>query len=224
MPPSALYAGSARCAECHREIYDVFMRSGHPYQLNKVVDGRSPAYPFSQVPDPPNSYTWNDISYVIGGYGWKARFMDRQGFIITDWITATDTLTDTQYLGQYNLANPLVGRDAGWVQYNPGRANMMYDCGACHTTGYRAQGNQDGLPGIAGTWAEPGIRCEACHGPGSLHAVDPFGFALQVERDSELCGECHPRDPVEQVEAKDGFIDHHEQYEELFQGQHITIN
>ena len=52
-----------------------------------------------------------------------------------------------------------------------------YDCGACHTTGWVADtdadtdgtlaDNQDGLPGIHGTWAAPGIHCEACHGPGA---------------------------------------------------------
>jgi hypothetical protein len=48
--------------------------------------------------------------------------------------------------------------------------------------------------------------------------------ALNIERESELCGECHRRDAVEQVNAKDGFIEHHEQYEELYQSKHITIN
>lgn len=49
-------------------------------------------------------------------------------------------------------------------------------------------------------------------------------MALLLERDGELCGECHRRDAVEAVNAKDGFIEHHEQYEELFQGKHVTIN
>jgi hypothetical protein len=200
------------------------MKSGHPYKLNKVVNGKAPTYPFSTVPEPPKSYTWNDISYVIGGYGWKARFMDKQGFIITDWITSTPTISDTNYVNQYNFANAVLGKEAGWVKYNSGTEQLKYVCGPCHMTGYSPQGNQDKLPGIVGTWAEPGIQCEECHGPGSLHLTNPRGFSMEIERDSELCGKCHRRDAVESVNAKDGFIEHHEQYEEQFQSKHVTIN
>ena len=29
------------------------MKSGHPYKLNKVIDGQPPEYPFTELPDPP---------------------------------------------------------------------------------------------------------------------------------------------------------------------------
>jgi len=45
---------------------------------------------------------------------------------------------------------------------------------------------------------------------------------MKVDTDGRTCGRCHRRDAVESVNAKDGFIEHHEQYEELFQGKHIT--
>lgn len=215
-PFGAKYLGSAQCAACHKKIYETFMKSGHPWKLTKVVDGKPPERPFTQVPSPPEGYSWSDVSYMIGGYAWKARFLDKKGFIITG--------ADEKARTQWNFANPVVGKEAGWVAYNPGKKEMKYDCGPCHTTGYRPAGNQDGLPGIVGTWAEPGIQCEACHGPGSLHAANPYGVKVQVVRDSELCGKCHRRGPVEMVEAKGGFIEHHEQYEELFQSKHIVLN
>ncbi len=218
----AEYVGSATCGECHTEVYSTFIRSGHPWKLNPVVDGQPPDYPFTEIPNPPEGYTWDDISYVIGGYNWKARFMDQQGYIITDKPGAT--ISDTEYLNQYNFANEVVGKDAGWVKYKSGTPQLKYDCGTCHTTGYQPQGNQDDRPGIVGIWAEPGIQCEACHGPGSLHAENPRGVAVKVNRDAEECGQCHRRDAVEQVNAKDGFIEHHEQYEELFQGKHAVID
>lgn len=65
----ATYIGSESCEECHEELYASFMETGHPYKLNKVVDGQPPEYPFSEVKDPPEGYTWDDILYVIGGYG-----------------------------------------------------------------------------------------------------------------------------------------------------------
>jgi hypothetical protein len=66
--------------------------------------------------------------------------------------------------------------------------------------------------------------CEECHGPGSLHVSNPRGFAMKVNRDPEECGACHRRGGVEAVNASGGFIKHHEQYEELFQSKHVTID
>jgi len=229
----AEYVGSAACSQCHEDIYNAFLKSGHAWKLNQVVDGKPPAYPFAskngELPLP-EGYTWNDISYVIGGYKWKARFMDKNGFIITAPKGETpDPEKHKDYKNQWNYANAYVGKDAGWTTYNSGKVTkdqpgLVYDCGSCHTTGYSPEGHQDNLPGIKGTWAEAGVRCEACHGPGSLHASDPRGFRLEVERSSDLCGECHERGAQEFVDAKGGFIEHHEQYEELFQSKHITID
>ena len=81
---AAAYVGDEVCAGCHTEIYDVYVNSGHPWIMNKVVDGTPPAYPFSKVSDVPTGYTWADISYVIGGYGWKALFVNQEGYIVTD--------------------------------------------------------------------------------------------------------------------------------------------
>jgi len=219
-PLGAEYIGSSTCAGCHQETYDVFIKSGHAWKLNPVIDGQPPDYPFTDVPQPPEGYTWDDILYVIGGYNWKARFVGKDGYIITD---APGESGNTEYLNQYNFANPLLGKESGWVTYHSGEEQVPYDCGACHTTGYSERGNQDDLPGLVGTWAEPGIQCEACHGPGSLHMQNPQGVAMQVNRDGEECGQCHRRGDVEQVNAQDGFIQHHEQYEELFQSKHLVL-
>ncbi len=214
------YVGSDTCAGCHTEIAEVFNRSGHAYKLNPVVNGEPPEYPFTQVSDPPEGYTWDDIIYVIGGYNWKARFINTEGYIITD---APGESGNTEYTSQYNFANPIVGTDAGWVTYHAGEENKPYNCGRCHTTGYSPEGNQDGLPGLAGTWAEPGVKCERCHGPGGQHASNPQGVQMMVDRDPELCGQCHLRGAPEEVNASGGFIRHHEQYEEIFQSRHITL-
>ena len=45
----AEYVTSVVCGECHVERYDEFMKSGHPYKLNKVVDGLPPVYPYTEV-------------------------------------------------------------------------------------------------------------------------------------------------------------------------------
>jgi hypothetical protein len=222
--PGADYVTSTVCAGCHAEIASVFSMSGHAYKLNPVVDGQPPEYPFSEVPNPPEGYTWDDISYVIGGYNWKARFVDQEGYIITGPPgTRGDADAAAEFVGQYNFANPVVGNEAGWVAYHAGE-EKPYSCGTCHTTGYNPNGNQDDLPGLVGTWSEPGVTCEECHGPGSLHISDPYGVSMEIDRDGEQCGDCHIRGAIESVDASGGFIKHHEQFEELFQSKHITID
>ena len=212
----ASYVGSDKCGACHQDIAELAEKSGHYFKLNKVVNGKPPEYPFTEVTDLPEGYTWNDITYVIGGYNWKARFIDKNGYIITG--------ADENATTQYNFANPVVGNDAGWVGYHAGEKDKPYNCGPCHTTGYNPAGNQDGLPGLVGTWTEPGITCEECHGPASGHVADPYGVALKVDRDSAACGDCHLRGAPETIDASGGFIKHHEQYEELFQSKHQALD
>lgn len=211
-PEAASYVGAATCNFCHAETYDDFMKTGHPYKLNKVHSGIPPGYPdfVQELPGPPDGYTWNDISYVIGGFGWKARFIDNNGYIITGEEV------------QWNLET------REWAGYHAGEApgTKPYDCGRCHTTGYEASEteHQDGLPGILGTWAEPGITCEACHGPGSRHAIDPEEYSMTIDRSADLCGECHYRSEDHRILASGGLIRHHEQYDEMLSAGHAALS
>jgi len=211
--PTADYAGSDACQTCHAAIYDDVYLSGHPYKLNKV-DGEPPVYPTAadggdsvQVPNVWANATWDSATYVIGGYNWKARFLDENG-----WIVTGDAV-------QYNLATQ------GWVGYHSdeARGTKPYNCGACHTTGWvpdespnhdNLSMHADGLPGIWGVWSETGVTCEACHGPGGSHAGGPSKANIQMA-DTETCGDCHVRGDVAVIDVKGGLIRHHEQYEEV---------
>lgn len=199
-PP--VYVGSDACQECHEELYTTYNGTGHAHPLTKVVDGQAPAYPFSEVPTPPEGYAWDDILYVVGGYGWKANFVDQQGYI----ITAT---------AEYRLPNKSLKIGEDWVDYHAVE-QQSFDCGSCHTTGYRPEGHQDNLPGLIGTWVEDGVGCEACHGPGEHHVNDPYLIQMPIYRDSETCGACHSRGDQLTIEGHDGFIADNQQYDELF--------
>ncbi len=214
-PTEARYVGSWTCNVCHKEIADFFSKSGHAYAMTKVASSKPPEYPYSSVPTPPAGYTWADTSYVVGGYGWKANFLDRSGYIVTGDNAAAST--------QYNLANTALGKDAAWVGYQAGQAEVQFSCGSCHTTGYQPAGNQDHLLGLVGTWSEAGVRCEACHGPGSNHEKNPYGTAMKVERTSEACGACHSRGATEVIPASGGFIEQNAQYNELAQSKHQAL-
>jgi hypothetical protein len=213
-PPG--FVGSNACGECHQDIYDVYANSGHAWALNEVVNGQPPTYPFTTISEPPQGYTWDDISYVIGGYQRKALFVDRQGYVITgDSENATT---------QYNLANDLLGQTAEWVGYRAGEAEVPYAFGRYHTTGYSARGNQNDLPGLVGTWALPGVQCEACHGAGSLHVNHPVSYSMDVTRDAQSCGQCHVNGTLAQATVADGFIQADVMHGQLLKSLHTLTD
>jgi hypothetical protein len=196
------YIGSEACATCHLDQYNTFRVSGHPFKLTPAAEAQYRPIPL------PEGYWWDDISYVIGGYKWKSRYLGTNGYILT--VTGTGGNGTNQY-------NNMTGK---WSNYNAG-AVKKYDCGPCHTTGYSSAGNQDGLPGIVGTWAAPGIQCEACHGPGEVHANSSGAIPPVVDTRSSACGQCHIRGASNAIPAKpEGYIDHHEQYNELLASPH----
>jgi hypothetical protein len=217
---NAEYVGTQTCSGCHPDIYSTFKNSGHPWQL-VPVEGQRPAYPFTRLPSPPEGYGWEDLSYVVGGYNWKAIFLNQEGYIIT---TLPDGTAPAGYANQYNFSNPDVGMQEEWIAYHTGEQNLSYDCGSCHTTGYNPSGHQDDLPGIVGTWAEPGVQCEACHGPGSLHAQNPRGVRMVINRDPQACQECHTLGESQSLDIEGGFINHHDTYGDLPQGKHAILD
>ena len=217
-PPT--YVGTAKCIECHKEHGETFLKSGHPYKLTKVEGGKAPTRPYDAVtggvPDPPLGLKWTDISYVIGGFGWKARYVGTDGYIVTG--TATDKT-------QWNFKNTYTGQGTGWVAYHAGE-KKPYTCGTCHTTGWipctdTKDGckKQDGMEGMHGSFAAGGVQCEACHGPGSDHAKYPYLIQAEIDRSPEACGVCHRRGDISKTDASGGFIKHHEQFEEIYQSK-----
>lgn len=208
------FIGSEECGACHEEIFARFELNGHAHALT-AVNGQPPTYPYDDVtngiPEPPAGYSWEDISYVIGGNGWMARFVDTDGYVITGDAA------------QYNFANENLETEAEWVAYHAGEP-VAFDCGRCHTTGYATQGKQDNREGIDGTWVYEGIQCEKCHGPGSRHAQNPQGVRMMLDRSSQLCGRCHVRGDKASMDAADGFAEHNQQFSDLYNSQHFALS
>jgi hypothetical protein len=195
------YVGSESCFTCHPEQYNDWKASGHPYKLRPASQAKFAALPL------PEGYSWDDISYVIGGHKWKARFVNKKGYIIT-----TDKEGNAMPT-QWNI------RSGKWVNYHAGE-KKPYTCGSCHTTGFSKEGHQGGLEGIGGTWASPGIQCEACHGPGGEHVKEGEAEKIKKITSSALCGNCHIRGAKDKIPFKGGFIRHHEQYNEYLASPH----
>lgn len=92
-------------------------------------------------------------------------------------------------------------------------------------TAYSPEGHQDNMEGMIGTWAEDGISCEECHGPGMDHLRNPVKETIVVDRSQEACGKCHQRGGIgPEPPASGGFIRHHEQINELKAGAHGDLS
>jgi len=191
------YVSSEACQACHPELFAEFSRSGHALILNRAsAAGGRGYFPYGDLPGPPAGFQWGDLSYVVGGFWWKADFVGKDGNLVTGAAA------------QYNV------QADSWVAFGTDGV-VPYDCGPCHTTGYRQGGHQGGMPGAVGTWALDGVQCERCHGPGSNHVQAPYDFTLRVDRSAALCGECHSRGDISGIPADAGFIMNHAQYNEI---------
>ena len=246
------FVGSEACKTCHSDKYNSWKDSGHPYKFSIVQNNEAPTYPdfavnfedtwMTDLGD--GSHTWADVAGVIGGFGWKARFVGTDGIIIG---TAGSKVADAG--GGHNQFNFYGGEAHGWVDYDASHENKAYNygCFKCHTTGGDTSGTWlAGVDGL-GTFTEGGVGCEACHGPGSDHIAAPSednidkvyefvhqdnaigglqlnGKVITPNPDGNninfLCGTCHNRSYTDPINASGGFIKHHEQWDEFSASKH----
>lgn len=205
----ATFIGSAACQACHPDVMARSELHGHRFALN-AIQGAAPEFPAEAtravIPNPPEGMAWTDVSYVLSGYLSGAFFIDQQGFVQTTGVTGVNT--------RYLLELPVNGTDPGFAPYLPDQAEPQpfdFDCFRCHVTGAEPQSaenprSQDSRVGIQGTWAEAGVGCETCHGPGSNHAPNPQLRNIYVDPASNTCAECHTfGDDPEVIAVVDGF-------------------
>jgi predicted CXXCH cytochrome family protein len=147
--------------------------------------------------------------------------VDLNGFVLVTGVTGSDV--------QYNLPVPHALLPGEFVPYLPDQMTALpfdYERFRRVTTGPRTLTESDGLregnrEGIEGTWAEDGVQCEACHGPGSAHVANPSAGLIDVGSSPELCAACHadPDNPLV-IPAKDDFIAGAHQYAEVQASPH----
>ncbi|MFA6471208.1 MAG: multiheme c-type cytochrome [Candidatus Latescibacterota bacterium] len=204
------YIGSKTCGMCHPGESKAWVNHSHAKMLRQIVKG---AAPDNAAVQPPEGKSWNDLSYIVGGACYYARFIDAKGYVITgpkaQWSMVGKTLTP------FKPQTP--------------SGSMKYDCIKCHVTGFKESGTykngvQNALEGIPGAWYENGICCETCHGMGKEHfALKNKGdvkkaigdLKIKIDKSMEACGVCHKRVPGKiSVVAKD-LVESRQQYTEM---------
>ncbi len=205
------YVGSKSCGMCHSEISKQWAGHGHAGMLRPVSGGQAPQ---GEGVRNPEGKSWGDISWLVGGSTYYARFLDSKGYVVTG------------PKAQWSVR----GKELTGFKADTAPGTMKYDCIKCHVVGWKESGTyEDGvenrLEGIPGVWFESGVGCEACHGMGARHVdlkdkegVKKAGGDLLITRDKSLaaCGACHKRnaDNSLNVVAKD-LIESRQQFTEM---------
>lgn len=86
------------------------MQTGHPFKFTKVEGDQAPFLPFTSAEDLTDALSrvtgamntlgvpdgWEETTCLIGGFHWKARWLDADGFRVTgtgtQWNMATDRM------------------------------------------------------------------------------------------------------------------------------------
>ena len=167
------YVGSSTCILCHRDKVDALANTRHPWKLRPKDEATIVGqFPVTDV----NGMVWtlDDVDWVIGARpGWKQRYIKIIGGV---WrILPIQWNIKTQEWVPYHADD--------WADGTPER-DYKESCAGCHTTGFDVD---------TGEWTEPGIWCEACHGPGEEHITNPVNVKPYKEPDPQMCGQCHSR-------------------------------
>lgn len=167
IPGDAAYVGSERCQDCHGELHEAWGNSLHPAMMRPVME---PGVVVADLASAAENRLFDPSEAVWAiGSKWEQQFMGRKD--------GQETLLPGAWLvdqGRWKQT----GWD-GWQVPVP-----LKRCHGCHTVG---------LDVATGSFVEPGIGCESCHGPGGWH-VDTLGIGrIHSSLDAQVCGQCHTR-------------------------------
>lgn len=216
------YVGSDSCRECHEEQYAGWRATRHPYKLQepdpKTVIGdfvtnntyeaggvtttmttKNGRYFVETAYGTDNTIRTFPVKYVLGGL-WKQRYL-------TELEDGSLMLLPVQWnakLTEWGDYHGLKTREPGSGTYwsDSGRA-YQFGCLGCHNTGASYTYDPQQKQFIDTKWQEHGVSCEACHGPGGVHAAaERFEKRGEILHPAKLpdphkaamvCGQCHSR-------------------------------
>ncbi|MEO8662706.1 MAG: multiheme c-type cytochrome [Bryobacteraceae bacterium] len=218
----ASFVGSARCRTCHAGEFERWSHDWHARALSparaEVVAGRFDGQHYKGT----SSEAWMSRA----GPAYQMRTLGAAGTVADfaiSWLIGGKRMQDTVTVmpdGAWQVLPVYFHVTGGgaWVDYTEAkqgtldaghpffwtnfRRNANHECLDCHTTGLVTAYDR-GTKKWRTEFADAGVACESCHGPGAAHAasakaadiVNPA--KLSGELGLAVCGSCHgPREPV----------------------------
>ena len=246
-PNHEALAGSISCRECHQEFYELWSTSHHglamqPYTVefarqnltshlspirigtNTYVPciGENEGWVLEQKPD---GQMRHHIAHVMGGrnvyYFLTPIERGRLQTLPIAYDVRAREWFDTAASGVRHFPGAESDAPLHWTDPT---YTFNTSCYSCHVS-QLAKNYDLKTDTYRTTWAEPGINCEACHGPGQQHVdvcrsakADPEPKDLRiistksfsVEQTNAMCNSCHAKmSPVSaSFQPGDRFFDH----------------
>lgn len=192
--PEKNYVGSQACGACHSVQLSQHSASGHARSLRPAAD-HALAKSFLPKLEMP-------VEWAFGSGNQAVTFVsqvDEDSYLehYFTYYSAAKVLAATPGHAGLEPKTPREARGVVYRTFDPDPKIMR--CFRCHSTGRLSLG-----PRLDIRPAEPGVHCEACHGPGSLH-VNAAGSGdlltarrmivnpgrLRSSELNQLCGGCH---------------------------------
>jgi Cytochrome c554 and c-prime len=214
------YVGAARCAVCHADKFATQRASEHAHALSRPIEhSLSDKFIRNETFVRSGKYRFQ---FIRTGTDLHVRAFDdtRQIEVPLEWafgagsqaVTFASQANRDWYLehafsyyagagsyaatpGQPAPAADTLAAALGRLFRSGGENGEMRSCFGCHSTGPITM-NRSGL--LEPT--EPGVHCEACHGPGRMHSEAPRKSIqnpghMSAADLSTFCGKCH-REPA----------------------------
>ncbi len=192
---AAHYVGTLKCGECHEEEYTAWASSRHGKMIQPVKGHAEVVLgDFATLPKDAD-FTRRDIVYTIGGK-FKQRYMLRADNKGTQDYVIGNYQWNTQLQRWQPYASYKDWYSDGFVHDNK-QVFTSRTCDGCHFVGFMSRQQR----------VEPGIGCESCHGPGSVHALDERKESIYKASDhdphraTEVCLQCHMRNRDKRMET-----------------------
>jgi len=209
----AHYVGSEACGKCHAEQYGKWHASQHRIAM-QVAEGGAVLGNFDnatfEYAGTRSKFTRADKRVYVttdGADGALQTFPVAFTFGVAPLQQYLIDLGDGR-LQALGIAWDSRAKDAGgqrWYHLYPNDAVKAHDvlhwtrpsqnwnrmCADCHSTAV-TKGYDAVAQSYHTTYAELSVGCEACHGPGSVHAADGKA-ALPVAKQVDVCAPCHAR-------------------------------
>lgn len=243
-PSNDRYAGSETCKECHEKNYEHWTHDWHSRALSKAetpfVAGKFANAHFKGD----SSEAWmsrHGADYVM-------RTRNREGQLLdynVGWVIGGKRMQDAVTVfddGRWQVL-PVYFHVTGrgdWVDYNEAKQGRVgpehphfwtnfkrtvnKECLECHATGVDVRYDR-AAHSWSTTFADAGVACEACHGPGARHAETKAKRDIfrPSKNDMSVCGRCHgPHEPLFPLLVGDRQFRPGQRYDDFYQALVIT--
>ena len=240
------YSGSSSCRECHEKFYKLWAPSHHAKALQPWSAELAALLP--EQPEPIEAEGLFYMAHITPERGWITDNEGKEynikyamgGKNYYNFLTLMDdgrlqvlpVFYDVQNTGWRNTTLSMLrhftdGTEDAPISWRDSMLTFNAECFRCHVS--QSESNYDPETDTYATvWKEPGISCEACHGPASEHVrvcqeapegtvpenleIIRWDEELSVDQQNDSCAGCHTKGGAitHSFDTGDDYWDHYD--------------